>query len=136
VSARRAIQRGLAAALTAALASAAACSFPTGTFTIASPRKVPVAVRELGIVEGSDCTRVVFGIPLGPVVPTLSGALSDALSRAPGADSMINLSVFRDERYFVFAQQTCIRVKGMAASTGPESEDVPARSAPTADPAP
>jgi hypothetical protein len=136
VSARGASLGGLAGALAAALASLAGCSFPIGSFTVASPKKLPVPVRELGIVEGRDCTEILFGIPLGAVVPALDRALADALSHAPGADSMINLSVFRDERYFVFAQQTCIRVKGMAASTRPEPQDAPASSAPTADPAP
>jgi hypothetical protein len=109
--------RWIAVALLGALAG---CSLPVGEFTIASTHKIPDRFREIAITEGRDCTQIVLGIPFGSLVPSLDRAVAAALRNAPDADSLINASIFREDRFFLLFQRTCVRVKGMAASMAPD----------------
>jgi hypothetical protein len=122
VTGRRRLARAGCAALLLALAD---CSFEIGEFATASTRKIPTELREIGITEGRHCARVLMGVPLGRIVPSLELAVRDALARQPGADTLIDLEVNRQDSYLVLYQQTCLAVKGMAASTVVDRAEAP-----------
>jgi hypothetical protein len=109
------------AALLACLASAG-CTTRLGDLTIVTPKNLP---QEFQIVqenvEGKECLAQILIIPLGTTNPTIDGAIDAALEKAPGADALVNASIYTDLIFTFFFNQSCVRINGDAIRTRPSA---------------
>jgi hypothetical protein len=110
------IRRPLVAMI--ACLACAGCTTRIGDLTIVTPKNLPqqfdVVQKD---VEGKECLSQILIIPLGTTNPTIDGAIDAALEKAPGADALVDASVYADMIFTLFFNQSCVRIKGDAIRT-------------------
>jgi hypothetical protein len=106
-----------ATALLAAASVCGGCVVSSGRFALLSDRATglqPEIVRRG--VEGEDCVYGVLLLPIsGRVQPSLQFALEDAMARAPGSQSMVDVEISERRFTTLLFDSICLRVRGNAA---------------------
>jgi len=84
-----------------------------------APSNIPIApgtYKELGEVTGNDCCYRLLGIiPLSGGNET-KNALKNAISEAPGATALINITADTYSQTFIIVGRTCTQVNGIAVT--------------------
>lgn len=89
----------------------------SGPVTVAP--KPPASYQSLGTVEGSGCgslgvlATAYYAIPMG-LNGRVKSAYDDALSKAPGATSLINVTIQEDWYWWLLGTARCVKVTGEA----------------------
>ena len=88
----------------------------TGGVAPSTEPLVPGSYREIGPVQGQDCMYALLGF-----IPFTGGnetkdAVADALTKAPGASSLVKVSADTYSEYFIIFSRVCTQVNGVAVA--------------------
>ena len=84
-----------------------------------APSSIPLAPDSytvLGPVEAGDCKINLFGILPVSGGNHVSDALAGALAQRPQTDALVQVTVDRVSKWFIFWTQVCTEVRGIAVT--------------------
>lgn len=90
------------------------CAHKTGGVAPSYEPISPGSYNELGSVQGEDCVYALFGlIPLSNGNET-KDAVNNAISKAPGATSLVKISADTYSQHFIIVSRVCTQIDGVA----------------------
>lgn len=100
------------------LALSIGCTRRLGDFTALATQSVQLKSTQVKAkAEGKDCVTSVLGFPVsGSLAPSLKEASDRALSQAPGATVLENVSIYVDYTSYFLAATNCFKVVGDAGT--------------------
>lgn len=82
-----------------------------------APSNVPLhpdGYTVIGPVESQDCKVNLFGVLPVSGGNQVSDAVKNALSKSPGADALVEVTIDRVTKWFILWSQTCTEIRAMA----------------------